>query len=65
MKTKVAPARPESQDVIHSAIMKIGSVSALLHAWAEDDRALNGSDLWPPLHILREVEAELINGGTS
>jgi hypothetical protein len=63
MTITVPPARPAPQDIVLGAALKIGTVTALLHAWAEGDRALNGSDLLAPLHVLREAETQLLNVG--
>ena len=57
----VAPARPAPQDAVHSVIMKLETVTALLAAWIDKDGALDTSHLLGPLDVLREAEAALIN----
>jgi hypothetical protein len=61
MTTTVAPARPAPQEIVHSATMKLETVTALLSAWIDKGGALDTSHLLAPLDVLREAEASLIN----
>jgi hypothetical protein len=61
---KVTHARPEPQEVVHSASMKLSTVTALFQAWLDKDRAgasMDNSHLLAPLDVLREAETELLN----
>jgi hypothetical protein len=62
--SKVTHAHPEPQETVHSAAMKLCTVTALFQAWLDKDGAgapMDNSHLLAPLEVLREAETALIN----